>query len=89
MYLYLEIYVVSAATVENYICMLDVVVLRRSVYFLNICYIRVCYRLNRNKALQIGIRAWLVLSRPKPVEFPVVCDMYESTVGTCCVVPFF
>jgi len=22
------------------------------------------------------------------VVFPVVCDMYGSTVGTCCVVPF-
>jgi hypothetical protein len=43
----------------------------------------------RNRVLQVGIRAWLVLSRPKPAEFPVVCDMYGSTVGTCCVVLFF
>jgi hypothetical protein len=52
MYLYLEIYVVSTATVENFICMLDVVLLRRSVYFLNICYIRMFYCFNRNRALQ-------------------------------------
>jgi len=30
-----------------------------------------------------------VLSELKFGEFPVVCDMYWSTVGTCCVVPFF
>jgi hypothetical protein len=44
----------SAATVEIlYIyacCMFGVD--RRSVYFLNICYIRVFYRFNRNRALQ-------------------------------------
>jgi hypothetical protein len=30
------------------------ILLRRSVYFLNICFIRVFYRFNRNRALQIG-----------------------------------
>jgi hypothetical protein len=30
---------------------------RRSVYFLNICNIRVFYRFNRNRTLQVGIRA--------------------------------
>jgi hypothetical protein len=32
------------------------ILLRRSVYFLNICYIRVFYRFNRNRALQRGGR---------------------------------
>jgi hypothetical protein len=45
--------------------------------------------LNRNRVLQVGIRAWLVLSGLVFVEFPVVCDMYGSIVGTCFVVPFF
>jgi hypothetical protein len=31
--------------------------LRRRVYFLNICYIRVFYRFNRNMTLQVGIGA--------------------------------
>jgi hypothetical protein len=85
-----DICFVSAATVEMfYICMFVGFLLRRCVYFLNISVIRVFYRLNRNRALQVGIRAWLVLSRLIFVEFPVVCDMYGSTVGTCCVVLFF
>jgi hypothetical protein len=107
----------SAATVEIYIYACKLLFsLRRRVYFLNICYIRVFYRLNRNRALQVGIRAWLVLSGLVSVEFscsyangnglpsvlvllcccsyllvvfPVVCDMYRSTVGTCSGVPFF
>jgi hypothetical protein len=40
-----------------YICMLFWILLRRSIYFSNICFIRVFYRFNRNKALQVGIRA--------------------------------
>jgi hypothetical protein len=47
-----DIWFVSAATVEIfYICMLFWILLRRSVYFLNICYIRVFYHFNRNRAL--------------------------------------
>jgi len=34
------------------------------------------YCLIRNRASQVGIRAWLVLSGPKPGEFPVVFKWY-------------
>jgi hypothetical protein len=57
-----DILLYSAVTVEIfyiYICMyvwiLDFCV-RRSVYFLNICYIRVFYNFNRNRVLEVGIR---------------------------------
>jgi hypothetical protein len=36
---------------------------RGSVYFLNICYIRVFYRFNRNRALQVGIKVVVSLVR--------------------------
>jgi len=44
---------------------------RRSVYFLNNCIFRVLYCFNRSRALQVGIRAWLVLSGLEFGEFPV------------------
>jgi len=34
------------------------------------------YRLNRNRALQVGIRAMSVLSGPKLSELPVVFEWY-------------
>ncbi len=34
------------------------------------------YRLNRNRALQVGISAMSVLSGPKPGELPVVFEWY-------------
>jgi hypothetical protein len=47
--------IISAVTEEilhiYIICMTVVILMRRSVYFLNICYIRVFYRFNRNRAL--------------------------------------
>jgi len=36
----------------------------------------VIYRLNRNRALQVSIRAMSVLSGPKPGELPVVFERY-------------
>jgi len=36
----------------------------------------VIYRFNRNRALQVGIRAMSVLSGPKPGELPVVFEWY-------------
>jgi hypothetical protein len=39
------------------------ILLRRSVYFLNICIIRMFYRFNRNRALQVGIRDMVSLVR--------------------------
>jgi len=36
----------------------------------------VIYRLSRNRALQVGIRAMLVLSVPKLGELPVVFEWY-------------
>ena len=49
---------------------------RRDVYFVNIYYIRMFYRFNINRALQVGIRAMSVLSGPKPGELPVVFEWY-------------
>jgi hypothetical protein len=46
-----DVWIVSAATVENFYMHVCWILLRRSVYFLNICYIRVFYRFNRNRAL--------------------------------------
>jgi len=47
-----DVWFISAATVENfYKGMLFDICWRRSVYFLNICFIRVFYRFNRNRAL--------------------------------------
>jgi hypothetical protein len=70
-----------------YACLLDL--LRRSVYFLNIvifaCFI-VLIEIGHYKLVS---KSWSVLSGLVFVEFPVVCDMYGSTVGTCCVVLFF
>jgi hypothetical protein len=43
LYIYIYIYI--------YVCMTVVILMRRSVYFLNICYIRVVYRFNRNRVL--------------------------------------
>jgi len=37
---------------------------------------RVIYRFNRSRALQVGIRAMSVLSGPKPGELPVVFEWY-------------
>jgi len=34
-------------------------------------HIRVFYRFNRNRALQVGIRAMSILSGPEPGEFPI------------------
>jgi len=36
----------------------------------------VIYRFNKSRALQVGIKAWLVLSGPKPGELPVVFEWY-------------
>jgi len=54
------------------------------------------YRLNRNRALQVGIRAMSVLSGPKLSELPVVFEWYVElpsilvvlfiVVLTCCLV---
>jgi len=62
---------------------------RRSVYFLNKCFIRVFYCFNRSRALQVGIRAWLVLSGLVFVEFPVCTRMvvdYLRYLSLCAVV---
>jgi hypothetical protein len=55
---------VSAATVEIFYLDMHVEFLdyvRRSVYLLNICYIRVFYRFNRNMALHFSSSAWFKL----------------------------
>ena len=52
-------------------------------------YIRAFYRLLEIGCYKLVSESWSVLSRPKPVDFPVVCDMYGSTVGTCFAVAFF
>jgi hypothetical protein len=52
---------------------------RRSVYFLNICYIRVFYRFNRNRALQVGIRA--VVS---PCPDAIGNELLSMLVLLCC-----
>jgi len=59
---------------------------RCSVYFLNKCFIRVYYRFNWNRALQVGIGAWLVLSRLVFVEFPVCTRMVLNYIRylLCC-----
>ena len=57
-----------------YACHLRVI-WRRDVYFLNI-YIRVLYRFNRSRTLQVGIRAMSVLSEPKPSELLVIFEWY-------------
>jgi len=43
---------------------------RRDIYFLNICYIRVFYRFNRSRVLQVDIRAWLVFPGLELDEIP-------------------
>jgi len=50
----------SAASIENFInaCHLDFLMCRRSVYFLNKCFIRVFYRFNRSRALQYQSYLW-------------------------------
>jgi len=58
-----------------YVCLLWII-RRRDVYFLIIYYNCVIYRFNRNRALQVGIRAMSVLSGPKPGELPVVFEWY-------------
>jgi hypothetical protein len=60
-----DVWFISAATVKDfYICMLfEFLMWRSSVYFLNICIIRVYYCFNRNRALQVGIRAVVGLVR--------------------------
>jgi len=46
-----------------YIHVVWILMWRRSVYFLNICCIRVFYRFNRSRVLQVGIRAVVGLVR--------------------------
>jgi len=51
---------------------------RRDDYFLCIYLNCMIYCLIRNRALQGGIRAMLVLSAPKPGELPVVFEWYDE-----------
>jgi len=58
---------------HDYVGDLFVDVMTISYVFILNCMI---YCLFRNRALQVGIRAWLVLSGPKPGELPVVFEWY-------------
>jgi len=62
---------------EFYSCMTILVINCRSDnYFLCMYLNFMIYCLIRNRALQVGIRAWLVLSGPKPGDLPVVFEWY-------------
>jgi len=63
---------------EKLLCMLFEFYWRRDIYFLNICIFRVFYRFNKSRALQVGIKAMLVLSKPELGEFPVCMRMVPS-----------
>jgi hypothetical protein len=54
----LRYYIHTHTHTHTHVCLDFGICVRLSVYFLNICYIRVFYRFNRNRALQ------------KPLEIP-------------------
>jgi len=64
-------------------CMTILVIICRSDdYFLCIYSNCMIYRLIRNRALQVGIRAMSVFSGPKPGELPVVFEWYVELPST-------
>ena len=74
-----EVYVIFRCDVScwDILCMSSWwIIRRRDVNFLIIYYNCVIYRFNRNRVLQVGIRAMSVMSGPKPGELPVVFEWY-------------
>jgi len=74
---------------EFYSCMtILVIICRNGDYFFCIYLNCMSYCLIRNRALQVGIRAWLVLSGPKPRELPIVFEWYVELPLMLVVLPF-
>jgi len=77
MYIFGDLCYISTATVDEfYTYMLFEIYWRRNVYFLNICIIRVFYRFNRSRALQITLLFSLMLKYTFPS--PLIKNILEN-----------